>query len=60
MYRLNDKFGRFDQRLTKIKVQNISALNPNSFKQILFLCDFCYSVHDLLCYFFCLSLCRCL
>jgi hypothetical protein len=29
MYRLNDKFGRFDQRLTKIKVQNISALNPN-------------------------------
>lgn len=29
MYRLNDKFGRFDQRLTIIKIQSISALNPN-------------------------------
>lgn len=29
MYRLNDKFGRFDQRLTIIKIQGISALNPN-------------------------------
>lgn len=28
MYRLNDKFGRFDQRLTIIKIQSISALNP--------------------------------